>query len=66
MKDDNRNKVQAGDRITFSYGIPPRKIMGLVYDHEGELYVKTKGHNLPQPKLKKLRSYVGSWHKVEQ
>lgn len=62
--DDNDQPVKSGDEITFSYGIPPVKVNGLVSSEKGELWVICPGHNPPKAKLATLRDHVGVFYKI--
>lgn len=66
MKDDDGNDVRVGDRITFSYGIPPVWVIGTIVLRKRRWVVLTPGHNPPTCRLKRLRKYVGAWFKVER
>jgi len=63
MKDMYGDEVVAGDRIKFSYGIPPIGVTAEIVNNNGELIALTPNHNPKECKLKKLKSYVGEWRK---
>lgn len=65
MRDDDGKWVSAGDRIRFSYGIPPVGVDGKVVDRKGKLWVLTTGHIPGACPLRRLRRHVGEWFKVE-
>lgn len=64
MKDSDGNDVRVGDRITFSYGIPPVVVVGTIALRKRRWVVLTPGHNPGSCRLKRLRGYVGEWRKV--
>lgn len=61
--DDDGETVMVGDRISFSYGIPPVKVVGEVAFLGGELHVMTPGHKPDRCKMEDLREYVGCFYK---
>lgn len=65
LRDDAGNKVGAGDKVSFNYGIPPVYVVGSVVKKNGRLVVLTPGHTPPECKLRSLRSYVGGWLKCD-
>ena len=61
--DDDGELVSAGDHITFTYGIPPVKVIARVEAINGALYAMTPEHNPKRCRLWKLRDCVGAWWK---
>ena len=62
-RDDDGEFVYAGDKVQFSYGIPPVGVTGKVIERDGTLIVLTPGHKPKECKLRSLRRYVGAWWK---
>lgn len=65
MKDDDGQEIKEGDVISFSFGIPPIRVIAPIVSKDGELFAITKGHNPAQCKLKLLRRYVGNFYKEQ-
>lgn len=63
IKDDDGQEILAGDRVSFSYGIPPICVVAPVVDKDGELYVLTPEHNPKECPLAKLEGAVGAFWK---
>jgi hypothetical protein len=63
MTDDNGKRVQVGDRIAFSYGIPPVPVVAPVVRLRGRLVALMPGHSPGRCELSRLRKYVGGWVK---
>jgi hypothetical protein len=61
LDDDNR-LVWPGDRVSFSYGIPPVAVIGQVVLIDGERWVETPGHSPARCRLSELRDFVGSFY----
>ena len=64
-KDSDGNKIYAGDRIRFSYGIPPVRVVASIVDKGGELIALTPDHKPTECRLSLLRQYVGCFYKEE-
>ena len=64
LKDDNGNWVYAGDTITFSFGIPPLKVMAQVIDRHDSLWALPYNTEYSECRLRSLRRYVGAWWKA--
>lgn len=63
VKDEDGNKVRDGDRITFSYGIPPVVVRATVQEIDGVLWAMTPGHKPDRCRLNRLRSIIGCFYK---
>jgi hypothetical protein len=63
MRDDDGKLVAAGDRIFFTYGIPPVGVTARVVQRGKSLIALTPGHNPTECNLRSLRRYVGNWNK---
>lgn len=63
-KDSDGKIVRAGDRIRFSYGIPPIVVVAEVVERDGVLIALTPGHNPDECKLRTLRRHVCEWFKA--
>jgi hypothetical protein len=66
LRDDDGQWVTAGDRIRFSFGIPPIAVEAEVIERNGRLIALTPGHTPSECLLRSLRNYVGEWFKVEE
>ena len=62
--DSDGHFVLPGDRIRFSFGIPPQVVEGPVVTIHDELWVLTPKFTPSRCKLKDLREYVGEFWKV--
>jgi len=63
MLDDDGVRVRAGDRVRFSYGIPPVAVESKIVQRSGKLIALTPGHNPAECTLRSLRRNVGEWYK---
>lgn len=66
MKDNDGFDVGPGDKISFSYGIPPVRVNGKIVERDGKLIVLTPGHNPAEANLRTLRQHVGAFYKVHE
>lgn len=64
MLDDDGEQVGDGDEITFSYGIPPVRVLASIEVIEGELWAMTPGHKPSRCKLSELRDHVEIFYKA--
>jgi hypothetical protein len=64
--DSDGKTVQAGDRVQFSYGIPPIGVTGAVVLRGGRLVVLTPGHRPRRLALDVLSRHVGDWWRVDE
>lgn len=58
-RDADGKRIKAGCWITFSYGIPPRVVVGPVVRKGNRLFVLTEGHNPSECPLSELEDCVG-------
>ncbi len=65
LLDDDGVAVKEGDRVSFSYGIPPMRVEGPVIELDGILWVKTPEHQPTSCRLDQLREFVGGFFKVQ-
>lgn len=63
--DDWGNEIKSGDTVSFSYGIPPVRVVAPIVERDGELIAITAGHNPPECPLRELRQSCGSFYKEE-
>ena len=63
-RDDCNLPTRAGDRVRFSYGIPPRVVVAEVVEQDGRLVVLCPGHHPESAPLRSLRRMVGEWFRV--
>jgi hypothetical protein len=61
IKDSDGNKTTAGDKVRFTYGIPPVLVIGDVIERNSSLIVLTPGHSPSECNLRSLKRYVGEW-----
>lgn len=61
--DSDKVRIRAGDWIMFSYGIPPIRVIGEVFERGGKLLVKTPGHSPSECSLRELRKCVYDFYK---
>jgi PAS domain-containing protein len=59
LRDDDGQRVQAGDSVRFVYGIPPVAVV----QRDGRLVALCPGHTPEECNLRTLRRHVGSWYK---
>jgi hypothetical protein len=64
MHDSDRRKVTAGDKILFSYGIPPVRVIAKVIEENGKLIALTPGHNPERATLTQIRRWCEHFYKV--
>lgn len=62
--DGDDEPVGEGDTISFTYGIPPVRVVGPVVRIRGELWVETPGHHPDRCKMSELREAVGDFYKA--
>ena len=63
--DDDDHEIKAGDRVSFSYGIPPVYVEGEVIRKSGRLVVLTPGHKPESCAMYRLRDCVGGFYKIK-
>ena len=61
--DDNGDRVSAGDSVSFSYGIPPVRVIAKVTQRRNQLIALTPGHTPAECNLWDLRKHAGGWVK---
>ena len=61
IKDNDGQKVSAGDTIEFTYGIPPVPVKAKIIQRRKSLIALTPGHYPREQNLRSLRRYVGAW-----
>ena len=61
LKDSDGVRVRAGDTITFSYGIPPVRVVGPVVSINNALWVISEGHNPSRCRVSELMEHVGDF-----
>ena len=65
FRDSEGNRVRAGDRLTFTYGMPPvRVVASVAYNRDNRLVVLAEGHNPPECYLSDLSEFVGDYYVV--
>ena len=64
-KDCDGERVEAGDTIAFSFGIPPTLVEGVLFERDGKLIMPTPDHTPKEATIAALRRYVGIFWKVE-
>lgn len=63
-RDSDGLLVKAGDTISFSFGIPPRRVEGILFERDGQLIMPCEGVSPKEATLDMLRRYVGGFWKV--
>ena len=63
-KDEDGVPVYAGDTIAFSYGIPPVRVEGVLFERDGKLIMPTPAHTPKEATLAEIRRYCGIFWKV--
>ena len=63
-KDNDGFEVRAGDTISFSFGIPPRRVEGVLFERDGKLIMPCEGVTPKEATLNQLRRHVGGFWKV--
>lgn len=66
LHDDDGEKVSAGDRVRFNYGIPLVPVVGKVIQRKHQLIILTPGHLPKESNLRSLRRHVGAWFKEKK
>jgi hypothetical protein len=64
--DNDGNKVKAGDTISFSFGIPGRRVEGVLFERDGKLIVPTPDVTPKEATLAMLRHHVGGFYKLRR
>jgi len=62
--DSDGEEVMAGDRICFSYGIPPVTVTAIVAERDGKLIALTPRHNPAECSLRSLKQHVSGFWKA--
>jgi hypothetical protein len=62
-RDDDGQRVTAGDSVRFCYGIPPVAVVAKIVERGVRLVALCPGHNPAVCALRRLRRAVGSWYK---
>ena len=63
LRDDDGQRVTAGDSVSFCYGLPPVAVVAKIVERDGRLVALCPGHKPAECNLRALRKYVGSWYK---
>lgn len=63
--DSDGQDIRAGDTVAFSFGIPPQRVEGVLFERDGELIMPCEGVKPAEAKLAELRRHVGQFWKVE-
>jgi hypothetical protein len=58
-------EVRAGDKVSFSFGIPPRRVEGVLFERGGKLIMPTPDVLPREATLNQLRFHVGGFYKVD-
>ena len=63
-KDNDGFEVRAGDTVSFSFGIPPKRVEGVLFERDGKLMMPCEGVTPKEATLMQLRHHVGGFWKV--
>ena len=63
-KDNDGFEVCAGDTVSFSFGIPPKRVEGVLFERDGKLMMPCEGVTPKEATLAQLRHHVGGFWKV--
>ncbi|EBA18368.1 hypothetical protein RSK20926_11634 [Roseobacter sp. SK209-2-6] len=63
-RDIDGETVQVGDRIAFSFGLPPVRVEGIICERDGELILPTPAHKPTESTLDEIRDHCGGFWKV--
>lgn len=63
LLDDDGEETRAGDKVRFSYGIPPVSVLAVIVRERNSLYALCFGHKPETVNLRSLRRHVGNWYK---
>jgi hypothetical protein len=63
LRDEDGQRVTAGDSVRFCYGIPPIGVVAKIVERDGRLVALCPGHKPEECELRRMRKAVGSWHK---
>lgn len=63
--DEDGFEVKAGTRIAFSFGIPPRRVEGVLFERDGKLIMPTPDVTPKEATLDELRYHVGGFWRVD-
>ncbi len=61
LKDSDGKRVKAGMTITFSYGIPPVRVIAPIVHRGSRLVAVTEGHNPSECPVSELMEHVGDF-----
>ena len=62
--DNDGNVVKAGDKISFSFGIPGRRVEGVLFERDGKLIMPTPDVTPKEATIAMLRKHVGGFSAV--
>lgn len=65
-KDMEGETVKAGDTIAFTYGIPPVRVEGVLFERDGKLIMPTPEHTPKEATLGQIRYNCGGFWKVQR
>lgn len=63
-EDNDGFEVMAGDTISFSFGIPPKRVEGVLFERDGKLIMPCDGVTPREATIEMLRKHVGGFWKV--
>ena len=56
-KDEDGRVVKAGDTIAFSFGIPPVRVEGTLFERHGKLIMPTPNHNPKEATIGQIKHH---------
>ena len=66
LKDSDGVRVRSGCKISFSYGIPPVRVVAPVIRRGNKLVAVTEGHNPSECPVRELREHIGDFWVAEE
>jgi hypothetical protein len=64
--DNDGETVKAGDTIAFSFGIPGRRVEGVLFERDAKLMMPTPDVTPKEATLPMLRRHVGGFWRVSE
>ena len=65
-RDADGEPIKAGDLVSISFGIPPMRVEGSLFERDGKLIMPTRGCNPSEATIGQLRTFVGGVRMVRK